>query len=203
MTDKIHLAVFVSGSGSNLQSIIDNCRSGFIPGEVVLVISNKKKAYGLVRAEEAGIPGIVHRRKDFPDGEAADKHLLELLEKHNVDLIALAGYLKMTPPMVIERYRNRIVNIHNALLPKFGGKGMYGIRVHRAVIEAGEKESGATIHYADEIYDHGQIVAQERVPVRKDDTPEDLAARVLEVEHKLYPRALKELAEKIIKEKIK
>jgi len=203
MEDKIRLAVFVSGSGSNLQSIMDRCAEGYIPGEVVLVVSNKKNAYGLVRAEEAGIPGVVHRRKSFSDGETADRHLLDLLDKYRVDIIALAGYLKMIPPRIIDKYRGRIVNIHPALLPKYGGKGMYGIRVHKAVVEAREKESGATIHLVDEIYDHGKILAQEKVPVNPQDTPEDVAARVLEVEHKLYPKAIRELAEKILKEKRK
>jgi phosphoribosylglycinamide formyltransferase-1 len=203
MAGKIRLAVFVSGSGSNLQSIIDNCANGMIPGEVVLVISNKKDAYGLVRAEKAGITGVVHRRKSFPDGETADRHMVELLEKNNIDLIALAGYLKMIPPAVIEKFRGRLVNIHPALLPKYGGKGMYGIRVHRAVLEAGESESGVTIHIVDEIYDHGQIVAQEKVPVQSGDSPEDLAARILKVEHTLYPKTIKRLAEEILKEKAK
>lgn len=203
MGEKIRMAVFLSGSGSNMQSIMDRCAEGYIPGEVVLVISNKPDAYGLVRAEKAGIDRHVFDRKSFPDSETAGNHLLDLLNNHHVDLIALAGYLKKLPPTVIKAYRNRIVNIHPALLPKFGGKGMYGMRVHTAVLEAGETESGATIHYVDEIYDHGQIVDQEKVPVKPDDTPETLAARVLEVEHRLYPRVIKHLAEKIQKEKAK
>ncbi len=201
MADKLRLAVFASGSGSNLQSIIDSCRSGSIPGEVVLVISNKKDAYGLVRAEKAGIDRHLFLRKSFSDSDTAGHHLLGILNEHGVDMIALAGYLRKLPPVVIKAYRHRIVNIHPALLPKFGGKGMYGMRVHRAVIEAGEKESGATIHYTDEIYDHGQIIEQEKIPVYPDDTPETLAARVLEVEHQLYPRVIKSLAEKILKER--
>jgi len=201
MADKARMAVFISGSGTNLQSIIDSCVSGAIPGEVALVLSSKDGAYGLVRAQQAGIDTVVYRRKDFPDGKAADEHLLNLLAQHQVDLIALAGYLKMVAPVIIQRYRRRVVNIHPALLPKYGGKGMYGEHVHRAVIEAGEKESGVTIHVVDEIYDHGDILAQEKVPVFPEDTPEELAARVLKVEHSLYPRVLKELCEKILKEK--
>jgi len=201
MAEKIKLAVFVSGSGSNLQSIMDNCESGFIPGEVVLVVSNTKKAYGLERARLAGIDAVVHRRKSFPDGKTADENLLELLTSHGVDIIALAGYLKLLPPIVVSHYRNCIFNIHPALLPKFGGKGMYGMNVHRAVVEARETESGATIHMVDEIYDNGPIVDQEKVPVFPEDTPEEVAARVLKVEHMLYSRALKKIAEQMIKEK--
>ncbi len=201
MKDKARLAVFISGSGTNLQSIIDNCQSGFIPGEVALVLSNKKDAYGLERAKKAGIATIVYIRKKFPDGKTADQYLLDLLNEHGVDLIALAGYLKMIAPRVIEKYHGRIVNIHPALLPNYGGKGMYGMRVHEAVIAAGDKESGATIHVVDEIYDHGKILAQVRVPVLPEDTPEDLAGRVLKVEHKLYSRVLKDLCEEIVKEK--
>ena len=201
MVDKARMAVFISGSGTNLQSIIDSCASGAIPGEVALVVSSNDDAYGLVRAQQAGIDTVVYRRKDFPDGKAADEHLLTLLARHRVDFIALAGYLKMVAPAIIQKYRRRVVNIHPALLPKYGGKGMYGEHVHRAVIEAKERESGVTIHVVDEIYDHGDILAQEKVPVFPEDTPAELAARVLRVEHSLYPRVLKELCEKILKEK--
>jgi len=201
MASKARIAVFVSGSGTNLQAIIDGCASGAIPGEVALVVSSKDDAYGLVRAQQAGIDTAVYRRKDFPDGKAADDHLLGLLERHQVDLIALAGYLKMVAPAILRRYRRRVVNIHPALLPKYGGKGMYGEHVHRAVIEARDKESGVTVHVVDEIYDHGDILAQEKVTVFPEDTPEELAARVLKVEHSLYPRALKQLCDNILKEK--
>lgn len=201
MADKLRIAVFLSGSGSNFQSIMDNCAEGCIPAEVVLVVSNNKDAYGLVRAEKAGIDTHVFIRKSFPDSETAGHHLLAILNEHHVDLIALAGYLRKLPPVTIKAYRHRIVNIHPALLPKYGGKGMYGMRVHTAVVEAGDTESGATIHHVDEIYDHGEIIEQEKIPVYPDDTPEKLAARVLEVEHRLYPRVIKKLAEKILKER--
>lgn len=201
MADKARLAVFISGSGTNLQSIMDRCADGTIPGEVVLVISNKTDAKGLLRAQKAGINTVVHRRKKFPDGNAADEHLLQLLVNHEIDIIALAGYLKMIPPAIIRRYRGRVLNIHPALLPKYGGKGMYGHYVHEAVLASGDTESGVTIHLVDEIYDHGKIVAQEKVPVLPGDTPDDLAARVLAVEHQLYPRVLKKMCEDIVKEK--
>jgi phosphoribosylglycinamide formyltransferase-1 len=198
---EINLAVLISGSGSNLQSIIDHCASRFIPARVALVISSREDAYALVRAEKAGIPTAVYRRKDFPDGQAADQYLLDILAQHAIDLIALAGFLKMVPPAMIQAYRGRIVNIHPGLLPKYGGKGMYGHFVHEAVLAAKEKETGVTIHVVDEIYDHGRILAQKRVPVMPGDTPDSLAARVLEVEHALYPHVLKELCETIIKER--
>ncbi len=201
MADKARLAVFISGSGTNMQSIIDRCADGTIPGEVVLVVSNKPDAKGLVRAQRAGINTVVHRRKKFPDGKAADDHLLRLLTDHEIDVIALAGYLKLLPPEVVRKYRNRIFNIHPALLPKYGGKGMYGHHVHEAVLASGDTESGVTIHLVDEIYDHGKIVAQEKVPVLPGDTPDDLAARVLKMEHQLYPRVLKKICEEIVKEK--
>jgi len=166
-----------------------------------LVISSRSEAYGLVRAEKAGIERVVYRRKDFPDDNAADIFLLNALEKHQIDLIALAGYLKMVSPSVIKKYRHRIVNIHPGLLPKYGGQGMYGEHVHEAVIASGDKESGVTIHFVDEIYDHGLILAQEKVPVMIGDTPETLAERVLRVEHALYPKVLRGIAEDILKGK--
>lgn len=201
MEKKIKIAVFVSGSGTNLQSIIDRCADGTIPAKVELVISSRAEAYGLVRAEKAGIERVVYRRKDFPDDNAADIFLLNALEKHQIDLIALAGYLKMVSPSVIKKYRHRIVNIHPGLLPKYGGQGMYGEHVHEAVIASGDKESGVTIHFVDEIYDHGLILAQEKVPVMIGDTPETLAERVLRVEHALYPKVLRGIAEDILKGK--
>lgn len=201
MDKRVRLAVFISGSGTNLQSIIDRCADGTIPAEVALVVSSDPEAYGLVRAEKAGIEKAVYRRKDFPDGQAADDYLLGLLENHRVNIIALAGYLKMVAPAIISRYRGRVVNIHPGLLPKYGGKGMYGHFVHEAVVKAREKETGVTIHIVDEIYDHGTVLACEKVPVFPEDTPDELAQRVLKVEHTLYPRVLKELSEKIAKEK--
>lgn len=201
MGNRVRLAVFISGSGTNLQSIIDRCADGTIPADVALVVSSSPEAYGLVRAEKAGIETAVYRRKDFPDGRAADDHLLGLLAGRRIDLIVLAGYLKMVAPAVIGRFKGRIVNIHPGLLPAYGGKGMYGHFVHEAVIKAREKETGVTIHVVDEIYDHGAILACQKVPVFPEDTPDELAARVLKVEHTLYPRVLKELVETIAKER--
>jgi phosphoribosylglycinamide formyltransferase-1 len=193
MSEKAKLAVFVSGSGSNLQSLIDSSKKGVLAAEVVLVVSNKKKAYGLERARQAGIETFVCRVKDFASKEEAESKLIEILKIKKVEYIALAGYLKLLPDSIVAGYRGRITNIHPALLPKYGGKGMYGHFVHEAVLAAGDAESGATVHLVDEIYDHGKILMQERVPVKPGDTPETLAARVLKIEHRIYPRALENL----------
>jgi len=187
------LAVFISGGGTNLQSLIDASRSGRLSAEIVLVISSKSDAYGLERARNAGIDTFVFRMKDYATPEDAERDLLEMLEEYEVEYIALAGYLKLVPLAVVRKYNGRIANIHPALLPKFGGKGMYGHHVHEAILAAGEKESGATVHLVDEIYDNGRILIQEKVPVLPDDTPDALAARVLLVEHKIYPEALENL----------
>jgi formyltetrahydrofolate-dependent phosphoribosylglycinamide formyltransferase len=200
MEAPLRLAVLISGSGTNLQAIIDGCQSGAIPAAVALVISSREEAYGLVRARQAHIPTAIFRRKDFPDNAAAVTHLLGLLQTHRIDMIALAGYLKIVPPEIIRAFPRRIVNIHPGLLPGYGGKGMYGHYVHEAVIANREKESGVTVHLVDEQYDHGQILAQEKVRVLPEDTPDTLAARVLVVEHRLYPRVIRELCESIIKE---
>jgi phosphoribosylglycinamide formyltransferase-1 len=191
--DLPRIAVFISGGGSNLQSIIDATKSGILRAKVVYVVSSKRKAYGLERAAKEGIETAVFKVKKYPTPQAAGEDMLRNLEERGVDYIALAGYLSLLPVPVVKAYRNRITNIHNALLPKFGGKGMYGHHVHEAVLAAGETESGPTVHIVDEIYDHGKILDQIRVPVRPDDTPDSLAARVLEQEHRLYPRVLQKL----------
>jgi len=190
---KAKIAVFLSGGGSNLQAIIDASKAGILNGEVVLVISNMRKAYGLVRAEKEGIDTFVFKIKKYDTPEKGFDDLLAKLKKYDVEYIALAGYLKLLPENVIQSYKGKIVNIHPALLPKYGGKGMYGHFVHEAVIESGDTESGITIHLADEIYDNGKILHQVKVPVEKDDTPDILAARVLKQEHLWYPRVLDKL----------
>lgn len=189
----VNLAVFISGGGSNLQSLIDAVKAGRLSARIVLVVSSRADAFGLERARREKIDTVVYKIKDYPSPEDAEKDLLKILEYYRVDLIALAGYLKMIPVSVIKKYKGRITNIHPALLPKYGGKGMYGHYVHEAVIAAKDKESGATVHLVDEIYDHGEILMQERVPVMPGDTPESLAERVLNVEHKIYPIALEQL----------
>ena len=187
------IAVFVSGGGSNLQALIDASKSGLLHGEIVLVISNTSKAYGLVRAEKENINTFVYKVKNYDSPDLASDDLFSQLRKHDVEYIALAGYLKLLPQNIVKAFKGKIINIHPALLPKYGGKGMYGHFVHEAVIEAGDKESGITIHLADEIYDNGRILHQVKVPVKKDDTPDTLAARVLKQEHLWYARILDKL----------
>jgi len=184
------IAVLASGRGSNLQAIIehfDNLARERL-AKVVLVASNRADSPALIRAATASI--------DIANFDAADDggQLLELLRKFRVDLVVLAGYLKRIPPAVIREYAGRILNIHPALLPAFGGEGMYGARVHEAVIASGAKESGVTVHLVDDEYDRGAIVAQWRIPVDRSDTPDTLAARVLAVEHVVYPRVIEMVA---------
>ena len=175
----MRLAVAISGRGSNLAALLAALPAG-APAEVALALSNRAAA-GLDLARRHGIPTLTL-------ADPADGHeWLDALAAHRIDLIVLAGYLKLVPPAVVERFRERIVNIHPALLPAFGGPGMYGHRVHEAVIASGQRTSGATVHLVDEAYDRGAILAQERVPVLPDDTADTLAARVLEVEHRLLP----------------
>lgn len=176
----MRVAVCVSGGGSNLQALLDALPAG-APAEVALVLSDRADAGGLDRARRAGIPAEV-----FADPRDPTEWLTRL-GRRDTDLVVLAGFLKLVPAPVVAAYRGRIVNIHPALLPRHGGPGMYGRRVHAAVLAAGDAESGATVHLVDEEYDHGAPLGQVRVPVRPDDTPEALAARVLEAEHRLLP----------------
>ena len=187
----LQLAVFASGSGSNLEAILQAIESGALDARVALVVSNKNNAGALERASSRNIPAIVLSPDEFVDEAHYTNRITEVLSTHDVNFITLAGYLKKIPASVIQAYQNRILNIHPALLPAFGGPGMYGKHVHRAVIEYGARWSGATVHLVDENYDTGPIVLQKPVPVYQDDAPEDLAARVLSVEHRLYPEALR------------
>lgn len=184
------LAVLASGRGSNLQAIIDHFETLARErvARVVLVASNRVDSPALIRAATSSI--------DIASFDAGDdgSELLELLRKFRIDLVVLAGYLKRIPSKVISEYGGRIINIHPALLPDFGGEGMYGARVHEAVIASGAKESGVTVHVVDDDYDRGPIIAQWRVPVEPSDTPESLAARVLSVEHLVYPRVVEMVA---------
>ena len=179
----MRVAVAVSGGGSNLQALLDSLPAAG-PARIALVLSNSAKAGGLARAEAKGVTTAVLR------DHASGAEWLALLEAHGIELIVLAGYLKLVPPEVIAAFRGRIVNVHPALLPAFGGPGMYGKRVHEAVIAAGATESGCTVHLVDEEYDRGEILAQARVPVLPGDTAESLAARVLAEEHRLLPRVV-------------
>ncbi len=191
----MNIAVFASGRGSNFQAILDAIRNGILPARVCLLLSNSADAGALDLARSQNIATAHVTRKHYDsDGVYADA-MVRTLRDHDAEFIALAGYLKLVPSPVVQQYRNRIANIHPALLPSFGGKGMYGHRVHEAVLAAGVKLSGATVHLVDNEYDRGPIVAQESVPVRPDDSVETLAARVLKVEHSIYPRTLAACAE--------
>ena len=176
----MRIGVAVSGRGSNLESLLRSLGPG-APARVVVVLSNRADAGGLERARAHQVAAEVLADPADP------AEWLERLGRHRVDLLVLAGYIKLVPPAVIERYRGRILNVHPALLPAFGGKGMYGRRVHEAVLASGAKESGATVHLVDEVYDRGAVLAQARVSVLPGDDPDTLAARVLEVEHRLLP----------------
>jgi len=188
VTTPVRVAVLVSGGGTNLQTLLDQLRNSPV-ARVVRVISNRPDAAALQRARRADIPTTVLR-----DASDAQELLAALGDAH---LVVLAGYLKLVPGAVVSRFRGRMINIHPALLPDFGGPGMYGHRVHEAVLASGAKESGATVHFVDEAFNRGAIIAQERVPVLKGDTPETLAARVLEAEHALLPRVVLELARRM------
>ena len=188
----LNIAVLGSGRGSNFQAILAAMEKGKIPGaRIVLVISNNTDAGILEIARNHGIPALPISEKQFAGEEEFVSNLLRVLFEHGVNFIVLAGYMKRLHPRVIQSYRNAIINIHPALLPKYGGEGMYGMHVHAAVIAAGEKVSGATVHIVDEEYDHGPIVLQKQVPVDPGDTAQTLAARVLRVEHEIYPEAIR------------
>lgn len=194
----MNIAVFASHGGSDLQAIIDGCKSNRIGANVEVVISNNGNSMALQRANNEGIPSYHLSAMKFGSEELLAKEILTVLSKYKIDMIFLAGYMRMLHISILEEYNNRIFNIHPALLPKFGGKGMYGMNVHTAVIEANEKETGVTIHRVSAEYDSGEIVAQTKVPVLENDTPEQLGARVLEKEHEF----LVEVIADIVNEKI-
>lgn len=189
-------AVFASGGGSNFQSLADHQASD-PPWRIGLLVSDRDGAGALDRAEAAGVPRRVIRTKGREPGDVA-ADTLAVLKEHGVEVIFLAGYLKLLPAPVVQAYPRRIINIHPALLPAFGGKGMWGMHVHRAVLESGARLSGPTVHLVDEEYDRGAILAQWPVPVLPGDSPEGLAARVLEVEHWLYPLAADHLCRALL-----
>ena len=184
----VRVAVLVSGGGTNLQALLDALHDSPI-ARVRRVISNRPDAGALARARHAGVPTTVLR-------DAGDPGELQAA-LGDAQLVVLAGYLRLVHASVVARFRGRMINIHPALLPEFGGPGMYGQRVHEAVLASGAKESGATVHFVDEEFDRGAIIALEKVPVQHGDTPETLAARVLEAEHRLLPRVVLDLARRI------
>lgn len=191
---KLIIGFLASHNGSNMQAIIDSIKRGELDAVPAVVISNNSNAYALERAKKEGIPAYHLSSKHYPNEEELDQAILDTLIKHNVNIVCLAGYMKKVGPKVLNYFKNRVLNIHPGLLPKYGGKGMYGKFVHEAVLKAGEKQSGCTVHLVDEHYDHGRILGQKIVPVFPDDDVETLAQRVLEQEHKLYPEILQKIA---------
>jgi len=196
----IGIGVLASGGGSNFQALAEAARDGRIPGAAVrLLIANKPGAGALARAAALGVEALVVEPKNFAERTAYYARLIEEFKKRNVSLICLAGFLLKLEPNFLKAFPNRVLNIHPALLPKYGGAGMYGHHVHAAVVKAQEKESGCTVHWVDEEYDHGPALMQARVPVLPDDTADSLAARVLKEEHKLYPDAVRRVVQDLLK----
>ncbi|MCH8273070.1 MAG: phosphoribosylglycinamide formyltransferase [Candidatus Marinimicrobia bacterium] len=195
----MRIAIFASGGGSNAEAIIRAASEGRLSAEVGLVVSNNPDAAVLQRAKALEVNYTTIDQRNFDSEESYISALFNVLDENGIDFIALAGYLKLVQPKLINKYKNKITNIHPALLPSFGGKGFYGKKVHEAVLEAGCKVSGVTVHLVSESYDRGPIISQLTLPVLADDNPESLAARVLKVEHQIYPEALQLFAEGRVK----
>ncbi len=191
----MNLGFLASHNGSNMQAIIEACKSGRLKAKPAVVISNNADSGALARAGRESIPHYHLSSRTHPSPELLDEAILEALLRHQVDIVILAGYMKKLGRQTLSRFAGAILNIHPALLPKFGGQGMWGMHVHEAVLAAGETESGASVHLVDEEYDSGPVIAQARVPVMAADTAQTLAARVLEVEHQLFPNVLQQIAE--------
>ncbi|WP_052572919.1 phosphoribosylglycinamide formyltransferase [Haloferula sp. BvORR071] len=191
----MNLGFFASHGGSNMQAIIDATKAGKLKARPALLISNNRNSQATARAEQEGMPFQVMNSVTHADSDALDQAMLDALREHQIDLIILAGYMKKIGPKVLAAYEGRILNIHPALLPKFGGQGMFGQHVHRAVLEAGETVTGVTIHLVNDHYDEGRILAQSEVPVLPGDSVESLAARVLVREHQFFVETLAKIAE--------
>ncbi len=189
----LRIAVLLSGSGTSLENLLEHIDSGAVPGRVEIVIASKEKAFGLERAGRRGIPAVAVVRKQHPEVGAFNDALHAALDDYDVDLVLLLGFL--SPFETRGKFDGRTMNVHPALIPAFCGKGFYGRRVHEAVLEAGVKLTGATVHFVDAEYDHGPIILQEAVPVQDDDTPDTLAARVQASERRLVPEAVRLFAE--------
>jgi phosphoribosylglycinamide formyltransferase-1 len=197
---KKRLCVFASGSGTNMQAVMDQIDQGNINAEIALLIASASNIGAIERAQSKGIPFRIFLRKDFVSSEDRDKAIIKTLKEFNIDYIILAGYLGILTKELISHYPNKIINIHPSLLPKFGGKGMYGINVHRAALAAKEQYSGATVHFVDEGTDTGPIILQQSLKINPDDDEYSLQRRILnEIEHKILPYAVKLLCEDKIK----
>lgn len=194
-SDSMRLAVFASGGGTNFQALLDTISRGELPATPVCCVSDTPDAGALDRAKRHDVPTAVVEPGNFDSRAAFGHAILDVLGSHDVTFVALAGYMMKIPSNVVAKYRGRMTNVHPALLPAFGGKGMYGMHVHEAVLEYGVHWSGVTVHLVDEEYDHGPIVLQEPVPVYADDSPQTLADRIKSVEHRLYPEAVRLFAE--------
>ncbi|MFA5012221.1 MAG: phosphoribosylglycinamide formyltransferase [Ignavibacteria bacterium] len=193
----MNICVFASGSGSNFRALLEARKSNYIKSEFKLLITNNSRCGAVDIAKEFDVESFHISRKVFHDLNDSDyaKLFSDLLDKYSINLIVLAGYMKMIEPAVIRKFKNRIINIHPALLPSFGGKGMYGMNVHKAVIDSGAKESGVTIHLVDEIYDNGRILLQEKVNVDSNDDELTLQKKVLTLEHKYFKEVIKQIEE--------
>lgn len=191
----LRIGVLVSGGGSNLQAIMDAIDLGQVDGQIVVVISNRREAYGLVRAEIKGIPALYIGKGNYPHADERDNALISALKQAKVDLVVTAGYLAILSDDFIKIFRNRILNVHPSLIPSFCGHGYYGLKVHEAALTYGVKVTGATVHFVTEVTDGGPILLQEAVAVEEGDTPESLQKRVLELEHRLLPQAIQLIAE--------
>lgn len=194
-----NIAIFASGSGSDMQSVIDGVKSGLIDGKVKLIITNKSGIFAIERAAKENIPCKTFTLKEYGDHETRDKAILAELKANKIDLVVLAGYLSIVTPIIVNEFERRIINIHPSLIPKHCGVGYYGIKVHQSVIASGDKESGATVHFVDSGADTGEIIEQVKVEVYNDDTPESLQKRVLEKEHILLPSVVAKLCREEIK----
>jgi formyltetrahydrofolate-dependent phosphoribosylglycinamide formyltransferase len=196
VSEVLNLAVFASGRGTNFEAILRAIETGKLHNlSVAVVISNNPDAPVLTIARGHNIPAYHLSQKQFPSEEKFDEAILDVFWRHGVNFIVLAGYMKKLSTNLVRQFRNRMVNIHPALLPKFGGKGMYGMHVHEVVINSGEKISGVTIHIVDEEYDHGPIVKQRTIAVDENETPETLATKIHGIEHQLYPEVLQLFAD--------
>ncbi len=191
------LVFFASGSGSNFQAVIDDVESGAINASIAGLISNKKNIQALERAHKHNIPTEVLAQSEFENSQKYETRLLHVLSEWNPSLIVLAGYLLKIPDSVVGKYEGKVINIHPALLPEYGGKGFYGLNVHRAVLNDEKKQSGCSVHLVTSNYDEGPVLAQHKVPVYENDTPEKLAKRVLEQEHQLLPEVIRNLVDDV------
>ncbi len=199
---KTKIAVFVSGGGTNLQALIDAQKSGVIKsGEIKVVIASRPDAYALVRAKENGIDTAVVSRKENPIQSDFEQGIINILEKYEIDLIVLAGFMSILSADFTKRYENRIINVHPSLIPSFCGQGFYGLRVHEAALEYGVKVSGATVHFVNEIPDGGKIILQKAVEVKDGDTPKILQERIMEeAEWKILPEAVEIISKKMMED---